>query len=461
MASSSTNVPTFEQFFTLPSEEEFTAIALEGVNVEEVNETYRNMIIKIAYNISKFTTMRLFETTHESFVEFNARLKTAESDALDGPSDDQHDVLKARVKSLETIVNQSTSGSGNGRQPKIAEPPAFTGAEDKITLHEWLRLVTLWISHEGVTDDQKRIVVALSLLKGAAHKYMSSYYDKLEAGQSVGTWANFKNELVQIYGQRDDKEGAKKELTALFNNKDLATKNFVKYAEKFRTLGRLSGYDDALLIEKLRLVIDNSMRMCLIGARNNLPNRWTDFLDLLLDYYKELYPEKMQCKIFAKTESNDVPMEVDSAQKKKDKGKGKEVNLTEKSKDDRKKKYCHIHKSHGHNTEECKLNPKSSNFASKPEEKKKDAPKPGASSSKYKKIRAQEVEESDSSSSSESDTPPPPKKHRKKSKKAETNAVRVASTAYIEDVPSEDEPEAPLPTKGKPFDRQDFLKRYL
>ena len=159
-----------------------------------------------------------------------------------------------------------------------------------------------------MTDDQKRIVVALSLLKGAAHKYMSSYYDKLEAGQSVGTWANFKNELVQIYGQRDDKEGAKKELTALFNNKDLATKNFVKYAEKFRTLGRLSGYDDALLIEKLRLVIDNSMRMCLIGAINNLPNRWTDFLDLLLDYYKELYPEKTQGKIFAKMESNNVPM---------------------------------------------------------------------------------------------------------------------------------------------------------
>ena len=84
------------------------------------------------------------------------------------------------------------------------------------------------------------------------------------------------------------------------------------------------------------------MRLCLIGARNNLPNKWTDFLDLLLDYYKELYPEKTQGKIFAKTESNDVPMEVDSAQKKKDKGKGKEVNSTEKSKDDRKKKYCHI-----------------------------------------------------------------------------------------------------------------------
>ena len=42
MASSSTNVPTFEQFFTLPTEEEFTAIALEGANVEGVNDLYKN-----------------------------------------------------------------------------------------------------------------------------------------------------------------------------------------------------------------------------------------------------------------------------------------------------------------------------------------------------------------------------------------------------------------------------------
>ena len=83
MASSSSNVPTFEQFFTLPTEAEFTAIALEGANVEGINEVYRNAIIKIAYNISKFTTMRLFETMHESFVQFNDRLRTAKDNALD------------------------------------------------------------------------------------------------------------------------------------------------------------------------------------------------------------------------------------------------------------------------------------------------------------------------------------------------------------------------------------------
>ena len=107
------------------------------------------------------------------------------------------------------------------------------------------------------------------------------------------------------------------------------------------------------------------------------------------------------------------------------------------------------------------MNPKSSNY-SKPEEKK--APKPSSSSTPAKKVkvRAQEVENSDSSSD-ESDTPPPSKK--KSSRKAETNALRVESTAYIEEVAEEDEPLQPSTTKqlakGKPFDRKDFLKRYL
>ena len=107
------------------------------------------------------------------------------------------------------------------------------------------------------------------------------------------------------------------------------------------------------------------------------------------------------------------------------------------------------------------MNPKSSNY-SKPEEKK--APKPSSSSTPAKKVkvRAQEVENSDSSSD-ESDTPPPSKK--KSSRKAETNALRVESTAYIEEVAEEDEPLQPSTTKqlakGKQFDRKDFLKRYL
>ena len=60
---------------------------------------------------------------------------------------------------------------------------------------------------------------------------MKSYYDKVQAGQGVGFWGNFAQKLKNIYRQRDNKKGAKKELMALWVNKDLAKKNFVKYAE--------------------------------------------------------------------------------------------------------------------------------------------------------------------------------------------------------------------------------------
>jgi len=60
---------------------------------------------------------------------------------------------------------------------------------------------------------------------------MKSYYDKMQAGQGVGSWGDFAQALKNIYRQRDDKEGAKKELTALWVNKDLAKKNSIKYTE--------------------------------------------------------------------------------------------------------------------------------------------------------------------------------------------------------------------------------------
>jgi len=39
---------------------------------------------------------------------------------------------------------------------------------------------------------------------------MKSYYDKVQAGQGIGSWGNFAQELKNIYGQRDDKEGITK-----------------------------------------------------------------------------------------------------------------------------------------------------------------------------------------------------------------------------------------------------------
>jgi len=71
---------------------------------------------------------------------------------------------------------------------------------------------------------------------------MKSYYDKVE------------------YRQRDNKEGAKKELMALWINKDLARKNFVKYAEQYRTLARIVNYSNEVHIDKIKEVIPDKLQ---------------------------------------------------------------------------------------------------------------------------------------------------------------------------------------------------------
>jgi len=88
---------------------------------------------------------------------------------------------------------------------------------------------------------------------------MKSYYNRVQAGLSVGSWSNFAQELKNIYGQQDDKKGAKKELMALWVNKDLARKNFVKYTEQYRTLARIVNYSNKVYIDKMKKVIPDKL----------------------------------------------------------------------------------------------------------------------------------------------------------------------------------------------------------
>ncbi|KAF9801710.1 hypothetical protein IEO21_10045 [Rhodonia placenta] len=159
---------------------------------------------------------------------------------------------------------------------------------------------------------------------------MKSYYVKMREGKDLGTWKAFVAELAQIYGQRDDKEGAKKEIMALFINKDLVLKDFMKYAE-------------SLFINKLWEVIPRDMWLVLAGKdESTLPKDWTLFLDILLNINK----------INSGSDNGGaVPMDINLAEKSKSKGKGKAKDAEAASTEA--KKYCVICKSKTHNTDDC------------------------------------------------------------------------------------------------------------
>ena len=116
----------------------------------------------------------------------------------------------------------------------------------------------------GIIADDQKIICALTHLCAPASTYMKSYYDKVQVGQGVGFWGDFAQELKNIYGQRDDKEGVKNELTVLWVNKDLVKKNFIKYAERYRTLARIVNYSNKVHIDKMKKIVPDKLQNMLI-----------------------------------------------------------------------------------------------------------------------------------------------------------------------------------------------------
>ena len=138
--------------------------------------------------------------------------------------------LKAEVTRLQGELTR-LPGENVISKAKVPEPPTFVGSENKMHLHDWLSQIALYYSASSIIADNQKIMCALTRLCAPASIYMKSYYDKVQAGQGVGSWGDFVQELKNIYGQRNNKEEAKKKLIAFQVNKNLAKKNFVKYAK--------------------------------------------------------------------------------------------------------------------------------------------------------------------------------------------------------------------------------------
>ena len=167
-------------------------------------------------------------------------------------------------------------------------------------LNDWLNQMALYYSESSIIHDDQKIVYALTCLCALASTYMKVYFDKVQSGANLGSWSDFTQELKNIYGQRDDKEGAKKKLTALWVNKDLAKKNFVKYVERYQILTRIVNYTDEVHIDKLKEVVPDKLQNTLViyEITNQTPKNWDDYIKLLISAYKALYPDKTQGTIF-------------------------------------------------------------------------------------------------------------------------------------------------------------------
>ena len=233
------------------STENWEALVRDSTNSE--NTSWDKVEMQMLQNVHRSTTHTLKnyvdQMLNRAINHYNGALTTAYNRIA---------TLEAEVTHLQRELTR-LPGRNITSKTKVQEPPTFAGSENKIHLHNWLSQIALYCSASGIITDNQKIMCALTRLHTPASTYMKSYYDKVQAGQGIGSWGDFAQELKNIYRQRDNKEGAKKELMALWINKDLAKKNFVKYAEQYRTLARIVNYSDEVYINKMKEVIPNKL----------------------------------------------------------------------------------------------------------------------------------------------------------------------------------------------------------
>jgi len=94
--------------------------------------------------------------------------------------------LEAEVTYLQGELTRLPGGNIVSKA-KVPEPPTFAGSENKMHLHNWLSQIALYCLASSIIVDNQKIVYALTRLHAPASTYMKLYYDKVQAGQGVGS----------------------------------------------------------------------------------------------------------------------------------------------------------------------------------------------------------------------------------------------------------------------------------
>ena len=338
---------------------------LENMNHEE-KEGLRNIAITVIGNVERvhanvFKGMMLQIADH-----FNSAVASiiAEKDVLQKQVEELEksvkeneegmvQALEGLQKKLDELPADVGSGSGSGPKPKMPDPPTFSGSNNKADLTDWLNKVSLYNKHMAIVSDSQRIVFALSRIDAPAAKYLRSYYDKVREDKPLGTWENFVKELQGLYGQKDEKEGAKKEMDELWKNKSMATDDFVKYSERYKTLASMLDYSDEMHIDRLNKVISEKMNTAIATATvlgGTIPKDWNAYLNMLIKLDQQFNRGKNAKPVFGTDNKN-------NSDNGKGKGKATETNQVSTGKQQKRCEICwnldHKARSKTHDTKDC------------------------------------------------------------------------------------------------------------
>jgi hypothetical protein len=232
----------------------------------------------------------------------------------------------------------------------LSDVPFFAGNKsNNFKFQDWLNQLALYNGACGILDDQNKILYALTRVTDHAATFLQSYHHLLNENKSLGTWEEFVNRMTAQFGTRDIKVTAQQELLKLWSP-GAANGDFIAYAEKYRTAAQIAeGYSDATHISSLKQIVPQALLNGMI-AFEVLPDpnvkskfdTWEKYLDLLVQIYKYMNPDKVKGSLFKGSSQRDPnAMDTSTTEKKQAKGKGRaQTNTTE-------KKHCGWCKSKG------------------------------------------------------------------------------------------------------------------
>jgi len=189
---------TFNNFTTTVSFSDFSAenwdaLVKDGISTEHMpwNETEIQMLQNVHQGTFLLLKNYIDQVLNGAINHYNSALTTAYNRIA---------TLEAEVIRLWEELTR-LSGGNIASKTKMPELPTFAGSENKMHLHDWLSQIALYCSASGIILDDQKIICTLTCLHTPTSTYMKSYYNKVQAGLSVGSWGDFAQELKNIYGQ--------------------------------------------------------------------------------------------------------------------------------------------------------------------------------------------------------------------------------------------------------------------
>ena len=179
---------TFNNFTTTVSFSDFSAenwdvLVKDGISIEYMlwDETEIQMLQNAYQGTSLLLKNYIDQMLNRAINYYNSALTTAYNRIA---------TLEVKVTCLQRELTRLPRENIVSKT-KVPEPPTFAGSENKIHLYDWLSQIALYCLASSIILDDQKIICALTCLHAPASIYMKLYYDKVQAGLSVGSWGDF------------------------------------------------------------------------------------------------------------------------------------------------------------------------------------------------------------------------------------------------------------------------------